>query len=117
MSSKGGEATEEKPAKRPRLGALKQDSDAAVAVTFDDLNNDCLVNILSFMETEEMNDATLIDSAFRKARNADSLDQTRTATIIVKTKTTFSWFLIGENSIFERPMLIVDMMLSSLQMK
>ena len=86
MSRKREEAAEEKPAKRPRLGALKQDSDAAAAVTFDDLNNDCLVHILSFLETDEINDATLINSAFREARNDPSLDQTRTATIIVKTK-------------------------------
>jgi hypothetical protein len=87
MSSKRGQdLPEEKPAKRQRRGAaLKQDSGAAV-VPFDSLNNDCLVHILSFLENDEMNDATLINGRFCKARNADSLDQTRSATIVIKTE-------------------------------
>ncbi len=76
---KAEDATAEMPAaKRPRLvGTLKKQE----TVTFGDLNNDCLVHILSFLEPEEMNDAMLINSDFCKARNADSLDQSRKAII------------------------------------
>ncbi len=79
MARKAEEAAAEKPAKRPRLiGALMKRDTAA---TFNNLNSDCLVHILSFLETEEMNDATLINSSFCEARNAPSLDQTRMAII------------------------------------
>ena len=113
MSSKRElEAAEEKPAKRPRLtaGALKQDSDA-VAVPFDSLNNDCLVHIMSFLEIDEMNDVTLINSALRAARNADSLDQTRTATIVIKNEGTLISKAPNMLAAIQRMMMLIMMML------
>jgi len=82
MASKGQEASIERPIQRQCIGRLKQ----AEIATFEDLNNDCLVCILKFLETEAMNDATLINSHFYEARKDPSLDQTRTAIIICKSK-------------------------------
>lgn len=70
--------------KRPKID--QQQGAAAPACCFEDLNNDCLVQTLSFLETEEMNDSTLINSRVCEARNDPSLDQTRSATIIVRSK-------------------------------
>jgi len=82
MASKGQESSVERPNKRQCIGGLKQ----AEIATFEDLNNDCLVGILKFLETDAMNDATLINSRFYEARKDPSLDQTRTAIIICKSK-------------------------------
>ena len=54
---------------------------------FDDLiNGDGLVNIPSFFKVNEMNEATLINSRFCEARNELSLDQTRAATVVCRSK-------------------------------
>ena len=84
MSSKGEETADERPAKRQRrVGAFKKETGD---ISFDDLNGDCLVHILSFLTVDEMNEATLINSRFREARNEPPLDQTRTATILCKSE-------------------------------
>lgn len=57
-----------------------------MTITFDDINIDCVVCILSFLTVEEMNDATLINGLFNEARNDPSLNQTRTATLVIKSK-------------------------------
>lgn len=53
-----------------------------VAASFDSLNNDCLVHIMSFLSNDDMNTLAVCTRECRQARNSESLDQTRTATII-----------------------------------
>jgi hypothetical protein len=50
--------------------------------TFDSLNNDCLVNILSYLYSEDMNSIAICSKSCREARSNESLDQTRTGTIV-----------------------------------
>lgn len=51
-------------------------------VSFDGINSDCKVNILSFLSAEEMNSFAICSRDCRRIRANESLDQTRTATII-----------------------------------
>lgn len=80
MAATAEEAADERPSKRPKVDNLKQDG----IISFDDINGDCLVQILSCLDTEAMNGATLINSRFREARKDPSLDQTRTGTIVCR---------------------------------
>lgn len=88
---KSGSSDGENPTKRQRVGpAAPSVAEPAPTPTacFRSLNNDCLVHILSFLETEEMNDATLINKSICEARSNESLDQTRTGTIVCTENTT-----------------------------
>jgi len=49
---------------------------------FDDLNIDCLVHIMSFLPADDMNTVACMNHQCREARNNESLDQTRTGTIV-----------------------------------
>lgn len=51
--------------------------------TFDDIPDDCLVHALSFLSLDDLNGTVVvINQHFRRLRNHESLDQTRTVTII-----------------------------------
>ena len=50
--------------------------------SFNDLNNDCLVHIFSFLPVEDMNSVAICNQHCREARSNEFLDQTRTGTII-----------------------------------
>lgn len=50
--------------------------------SFDSINVDCIVNILSYLPFEDMNNISVCSRACRDARNNDSLDQTREGTIV-----------------------------------
>lgn len=58
----------------------------AFTATFDDLNDDSLVAVLSFLLTEEMNDANFVNRRVYEARNDPSLNQIRTAIVRCKTQ-------------------------------
>lgn len=93
MSSNNKRAQEEapemgEPNKRRKFAQLKQDNNGSTMSCFEDLNNDCLVQVLSFLAIEEMNHVTLVNSRVCEARNDPSLDQTRSATIMVRRKNT-----------------------------
>jgi len=85
MSRKAEKSAEERPNKRQCVSAPTS-SRAPAVINFDDINDDVLVKIMSFLEIEELNDATLINSRFNEARNHPSLDQTRTATIVISSE-------------------------------
>ena len=76
---------EENPArKRRRLtleGAFRAPPTTSSA-SFDSLNNDCLVHVLSFLTCDTMNIVAVCSQACREARSNESLNQTRTATIV-----------------------------------
>ena len=80
---------EENPArKRRRLtleGAFRAPPPSA---SFDSLNNDCLVHILSYLNYETMNIVAVCSQACREARSNGSLNQTRTRTIICSERAT-----------------------------
>jgi len=77
---KSSETDNENPSKRQRL--VEMGAAPTFAACFDDLNNDCLVLIMSFLPTEDMNTIACVNHQCREARSNESLDQTRTATII-----------------------------------
>lgn len=52
-------------------------------VSFDGISADCKVHILSFLSNEDMNSFAICSRACRHVRTNESLDQTRTATILV----------------------------------
>ena len=52
--------------------------------SFDSLNNDCLVNVLSCLSNEEMNNLAIVNKICREARSNESLDQTRTGLIVLR---------------------------------
>ena len=70
---------------------------ASDTACFDDLNNDCLVHIMSFLPTEDMNTVAMCSQACREARNNESLDQTRIATIVCREESTTNALFIKLN--------------------
>lgn len=51
--------------------------------SFDELNNDCIIQILSYLPTEDINSVATCSQSCREARRTESLDQTRTGTIVL----------------------------------
>eukprot|EP00544_Gedaniella_sp_CCMP2646_P001597 CAMPEP_0202507142 /NCGR_PEP_ID=MMETSP1361-20130828/51568_1 /ASSEMBLY_ACC=CAM_ASM_000849 /TAXON_ID=210615 /ORGANISM="Staurosira complex sp., Strain CCMP2646" /LENGTH=136 /DNA_ID=CAMNT_0049141247 /DNA_START=195 /DNA_END=605 /DNA_ORIENTATION=- len=87
---------EECPQKRQRVSeGVNRHHDAvptAAALdfnsSFESLNNDCLVNIFSYLSTDDLNNnITMVNKACNKARDSGSLDQTRTAIITCSART------------------------------
>lgn len=70
----GGESA---PASAKRRRIIRSDLSS-----FESLNRDCLVLILSYLSSEEMNNVAECNRFCREARRHDSLDQTRTGTIV-----------------------------------
>jgi len=85
MSTEVNGEAEESPVKRPRLVQELAPRPVRRITCFDDLNAECLVPVLSFLEMEQINDLAVMNQTFYKARGHPSLDQTRTATIACKT--------------------------------
>eukprot|EP00544_Gedaniella_sp_CCMP2646_P000094 CAMPEP_0202507470 /NCGR_PEP_ID=MMETSP1361-20130828/51743_1 /ASSEMBLY_ACC=CAM_ASM_000849 /TAXON_ID=210615 /ORGANISM="Staurosira complex sp., Strain CCMP2646" /LENGTH=77 /DNA_ID=CAMNT_0049141597 /DNA_START=143 /DNA_END=376 /DNA_ORIENTATION=+ len=54
----------------------------SLAACLDSLNNDCWVNVISCLSTEEMIYVAMVNRSCREAKSSDSLDQTRTGTSI-----------------------------------
>ena len=52
------------------------------ALSFDGLNSDCVVHILSFLPFEDMNSFAICSRHCRETRSNEFLDQTRTGTIV-----------------------------------
>jgi hypothetical protein len=68
------------PTKRQRIeenGAADAPSASLYSV-----NDDCLLLILSYLPTDDLNTAAMCNQRLREARNHECLDQTRTATIV-----------------------------------
>lgn len=74
---------DQNPQKRRCLLDEGVDAAAPTAVTysFDSLNNDCLVNVFSYLHIDDLNSVSLCSYSWYIARNNETLDQTRTATI------------------------------------
>jgi hypothetical protein len=68
------DADEIPPRRRQRLDTL----------SLNDLNDHCILEILSSLEVEELMSSSIvfINSHYRELRNHDSLNQTRTGTIV-----------------------------------
>ena len=70
---------EERPFQRQNL-QLEAD---AMEVSLDDINDHCILEILGYFSVEELNSAIVfISQRYHDLRNHDSLDQTRTGTIM-----------------------------------
>jgi hypothetical protein len=76
--------THSRSTKRSRLNTAPEETTAC----FDDLNGDCLVNVLSCLPSDDMNSVAICSKRCREARANDSLDQTRTGTIMCTENTT-----------------------------
>lgn len=84
---KAPENDDENPTKRQRVDdELDKEFETDIA-SFDDLNEDCLVKILSYLVTEDMNSVACLNSHCQQARSNESLDQTRTGTIVCSERT------------------------------
>lgn len=93
MSRKAEKNSEERQTKRPCVGAPKQDdSPHNKGAMFDDLNTDVLVNILSYLVREQIDDVSVLSKHLAEARNHPSFDQSRTATIICKPRTVLGFY-------------------------
>jgi len=60
--------------------------------SFDDIHQDCLVLILSYLTAQDMDSVAVCSRQCREARNHDSLDQTRTGTLVWTKKTSIYLF-------------------------
>lgn len=78
--------------KRPRVVCVEKFS--CDGASFDDVNGDCLVNILSYLLAEDMNSVACMNKHCREARNHESLDQTRIAVIVCSKYTSIRTILM-----------------------
>lgn len=65
----------------------------SLSACFDSLNNDCLVNILTNLPRADMDTVATCSVSCKEARGNDSLDQTRTGTILCTANTTIASFI------------------------
>lgn len=77
-----------RPSKRPRFDQDTVD-DGTAGPSLDDLNGDCLLQILSYLPADDLNSIAICSRRYRVARAHESLDQTRTGTIIISEGYTF----------------------------
>jgi hypothetical protein len=82
------EEADENPRKHPRVEA---DSLSGDAVSLENVNDHCMLEILTFLEAEDLNCFAMCSRRCREARSSPSLDQTRTGTIIC----THNWSIYG----------------------
>ena len=73
------EAGEEQQAKRRKIDHPQNKAESLM----DSLNDDCLVSIFSNLPVDDLNTVAMCNRRFRDARSRDSLDQTRTGTMIL----------------------------------
>lgn len=79
--------------KKQRINKEHHTNEAVVS--FNDINNDCLIHILSYLLTDDMNSFAVCSRECRKVRSAECLDQSRTATIVwTQTTSPFSFLRI-----------------------
>jgi hypothetical protein len=72
------EAAPERPLKSQKL-----DTEFPVPLSMDDINDHCVLEIFKCLSVEELNSvAVFISKRYYELRNHDSLDQTRTGTIV-----------------------------------
>lgn len=88
--SNGTEITSPRVIEQVKEHRQEEGKQTDAVASFDDLNTDVLVNILSFLNLtrDEMDDISVLSRGFAEARNHPSFDQTRTATIVCKSGTT-----------------------------
>lgn len=91
------------PKKKQRVGGCDEHDGVAVAsldtISFESLHNDCVVHILSYLSYEDMNTFAECSRECHELRGHESLDQTRSGTIVCTTRTTAQSFF---NKIRER---------------
>lgn len=75
--------------KRRKINNEEEISEPAAFSLFENINNDCKVHILSFLPAEDMNSFAICSRDCRRVRSNESLDQTRTATIVLTEFTSF----------------------------
>lgn len=79
IDSKGGNAQ-----KRRRVEDTSCVSSLKVgSACFDDLNSDCIVHIISYLMRDDMDSVAVCNQNCREARSNESLDQTRSGTIVL----------------------------------
>ena len=67
----------------------KLDTESPIALSLDDINDHCVLEIFNCLSVEELNSvAFFVSKRYYELRNHDSLDQTRTGTIIFTESTT-----------------------------
>jgi hypothetical protein len=80
VAAEPAEADEESPRQRRRLNEDNTAVDASLA----SVNDDCLILILSYLSTVDLNNSIpFCNQRLREARSHESLNQTRTATIVL----------------------------------
>lgn len=88
---KATENKEESTKKRRRVvGGARDESSFGHErniASFDDMNEDCVVKILSYLLTDDMDNVAIMNRLCRDARRNESLDQTRTGTIVCSERT------------------------------
>ena len=79
---------EERPVQRPRV--QEGDIEYGTPLSLDDINDNCILEIFKYLSVEEELNSTVvfISSRYLDLRNHDSLDQTRTGTIVCTERTT-----------------------------
>ena len=83
------DTVEERPVQRPRVHE-RDIHTTGTPLSLDDINDNCILEIFKCLSVEEdLNSiAVFISSRYRDLRNHDSLDQTRTGTIVCTENTT-----------------------------
>lgn len=85
------DSDEQRSNKRQRTDDARGETPSpAAACSLDDVNNDCLRLILSYVsDTDDLNSFAICSKSCRQARADPSLDQTRTGTIVLSDESTF----------------------------
>lgn len=82
---------DENPAKRARIDDAPAIKVSASSLT--DLNDNCLVHMLSYLPFEDLNSVDVCNRHCREVRRHESLDQTRSGTIVCRENTTIESLL------------------------
>lgn len=96
------EEEDDRPVKRPRLSHGAFDYSPSLG----SLNDDCLLQILSYLPADDLNSIAMCNRRYRVARANEDLDQTRTGTIFIPAGSSVDSFLNaihdkGWNQVFE----------------
>lgn len=83
---------QDRPSKRPRLD---DDASRDSAPCLYNLNDDCLVRILSYIPSNDLNSFAICGRRCKHARSHESLDQTRSGTILISEGCTVDSLMIA----------------------
>ena len=89
MKRSADKGTGENPSKRRKLKGEEEPSVVAPK-SLDDINDDCVLSVLKCLSAEDLNSMAICSRRYRDARSHDSLDQTRTGTIVCTENTTLA---------------------------